>query len=74
MAYLIRNNPPKRVLVFSDGSRSVSVGNTSISGVDEPPVEVIDVSGATDEQFAQIVENPHDEELLAQIDTEKNNS
>lgn len=64
----------KRIIVSSDGTRSISIGdgNLTITANADDDFEEIDVSEATDVELDQLIDNPHDTKLIDKLTKRKN--
>ena len=65
MGKLIR----KRILIFPDGSRTLSIGNAFLSPDGIEPGEQIDISKATDNEIEQLKVNLNNTKLINKIDS-----
>lgn len=61
----------KKFLRFANGARHVVGGLADIYPADAVPVEEIDLSEATREEFRQLRKNPHDNTLLDKVKKRK---
>ena len=64
----------RKLLIFSNGYRSVSEGNASFSpSIEEFPIEV-NLTDVTDEEFKKIKSNPHNDKYINNVKdrTERN--